>query len=87
MAKTEIKAPEAKEIKAPEAVKIVEIFVPRGNANDEPNMLISVNCMNFLLPRGKSSKVPDYVADEFYRSQRAQAIMDEHIDSMLGTSN
>jgi hypothetical protein len=61
----------------------VEIFVPRGYANDEPNLLISVNGVNYLLPRGKSSKVPKFVADEFYRGQRAQQALDEKQAQML----
>jgi hypothetical protein len=67
-------------------VKMEDIFVPKGYANDEPNLLISVNGNNFLLPRGKTSTVPYYIAEEFRRSLKAQEIMDEHIDSMLGAS-
>ena len=62
---------------------LVEVYVPKGNVNDEPNLLVSVNCKNFLLPRGKKSKVPKYIAKELARSQRAQEIADEHIDEML----
>ena len=64
----------------------VEIFVPRGYANDEPHVLIAVNGVNYLLPRGKSSKVPRHIAEEFNRSQRAQARQDENIEKMLGAS-
>ena len=91
MAKTENKTPDAveeiktEEVKAPK-VMTEEIFVPKGYVNDEPNLLISINGKNFLLPRGKTSTVPYYVAEEFRRSQKAQAIMDEHIDNMLGAS-
>lgn len=67
----------------PQAEEKVEIFVPRGYANDEPNLLISVNGVNYLLPRGKSSKVPKFVADEFYRGQRAQQALDEKQAQML----
>lgn len=70
-----------------EEIKTEEIFVPKGYVNEEPNLLISINGKNWVLPRGKTSTVPYYVAEEFRRSQRAQAIMDEHIDSMLGASN
>lgn len=91
MAKTENKAPEViEEVKTEEAaapeVKMEDIFVPKGYVNDEPNLLISVNGNNFLLPRGKTSTVPYYIAEEFRRSQKAQVIMDEHIDNMLGAS-
>lgn len=61
----------------------VEIFVPKGYANDEPNLLIAVNGVNYLLPKGKSSKVPKYIAEEFYRAQKAQEALDKRVDEML----
>lgn len=64
----------------------VEIHVPKGYANDEPNLLISVNGVNYLLPRGKSSKVPKFIAEEFYRSQKAQEALDKRVDEMLDAS-
>lgn len=51
--------------------KRVEIFVPRGMGNEEPNLFISVNGVNYLLPRGKKSSVPKEVAEEFHRSMAA----------------
>ena len=71
---------------APATEKRVEIFVPKGYANDEPNLLISVNGVNYLLPRGKTSKVPQFIADEFYRSQKAQEALDKRVDEMLEAS-
>lgn len=66
----------------------VEIFVPRGYAKDEPNLMIAVNGVTYLLPRGKKSYVPKHIADEFYRSQAAQDILDSHMEEMLKrTSN
>jgi len=72
----------------PEAVQEerVEIFVPKGYANDEPNLLIAVNGVNYLLPRGKSSKVPKHIAEEFHRSQKAQQALDDRKDEMLEAS-
>lgn len=64
----------------------VEIFVPKGYANDEPNLHIGVNGVNYLLPKGKKSLVPEAVAKEFYRSQRAQENLDENIEKMLEAS-
>lgn len=64
----------------------VEIFVPRGYANDEPNLLISVNGVNYLLPRGKTSKVPKFIADEFHRAKKAQETLDKRKDEMLEAS-
>lgn len=68
------------------AEKRVEIFVPKGYANDEPNLMIAVNGVNYLLPKGKTSKVPQFIADEFYRSQKAQEALDKHVDEMLEAS-
>lgn len=76
-AKTEPDAP---------AEERVDIFVPKGYANDEPNMMISVNGVNYLLPKGKTSKVPKHIAEEFYRSQKAQEALDKRVDEMLGAS-
>ena len=64
----------------------VEIFVPKGYANDEPNLMIAVNGVNYVLPKGKTSKVPKHIAEEFYRSQKAQEALDKRVDSMLESS-
>ena len=64
----------------------VEIAVPKGYANDDPNMIICINGVNYVLPRGKKSTVPDFVAAEFYRSQRAQEKLDETVEQMLDAS-
>ena len=68
------------------AEKRVEVFVPKGYANDDPNLFISVNGVNYLLPRGKKSEVPDFVAAEYYRSMEAQNKLDETVDKMLDAS-
>ena len=61
----------------------VELFVPRGYANEDPNHHIQVNGVNYILPRGKKSLVPDFVAAEFYRGQRAAEKRDENSAQML----
>ena len=71
----------------PEEEERVFITPPRGNANDEPNMLIAVNGVNYLLPRGKRSSVPKHIAEEFYRSQNAQNDADEKMTEMLDASS
>ena len=69
-----------------EGKKRVKIFIPKGYANDDPNLFVSVNGVNYLLPRGKESLVPSEIAAEIERSRRAQAEMDENIDKMLEAS-
>ena len=63
-----------------------EITVPKGYANDDPNLVIGINGVNYVLPRGKKSIVPDFVAAEFYRSQRAQEKLDDTVEQMLEAS-
>ena len=75
----------------PEAAKKVdtgvEVFIPRSsNANDDPNMFVSINGVNYLLPRGKKSLVPVEVAEEINRSIKAQEALDQRIDEMLAAS-
>ena len=80
----EVKTEEVK-TEAPKDDK-VNLFVPKGYANDEPNLLIAVNGVNYVLPKGKTSKVPKFVADEYYRSQKAQETLDKRMDEMLEAS-
>lgn len=63
-----------------------KIFIPKGYANDEPNLFVSVNGVNYLLPKGKESEVPKAVADEIRRSWAAQQKMDQHIDELMEAS-
>ncbi|MGM9642337.1 MAG: hypothetical protein ACI3XI_03910 [Eubacteriales bacterium] len=65
----------------------VKLHIPRGAANDEPNVFISVNGVGYLLPKGKDSMVPPEVKAEWERSVAAQAKMDEHVDEMLAEAN
>ena len=64
----------------------VEIFIPRGADREDPNLFVGINGVNYLLPRGKKSKVPVEVAEEINRSLEAQAILDQHVDEMLAAS-
>lgn len=61
----------------------VPLTIPRGAANDEHNVFISVNGVGYLLPKGKTSMVPPYVKAEWDRSVAAQNKMDEHRDELL----
>ena len=61
----------------------VDLFIPKGYANDEPNFFISVNGKNYLLPRGKTSKVPHEVKEEYDRAMRAQEALDAKSEALL----
>lgn len=71
---------------APAADDRVEVFIPRGHAGEDPNLFVSINGVNYLLPRGQTSRVPRYVAEEIKRAERAQERMDRRIDEMLEAS-
>ena len=64
----------------------VEVFIPKGYANDEPNLFVSINGVNYLLPKGKKSLVPDFVAAEIERSKKAAEKQDEKVEQMLEAS-
>ena len=64
----------------------VEIYIPRGAANDDPNLFVSVNAVNYLLPRGKTSMVPRHIADEVKRALAAQEAQDRRVVQMLAES-
>ena len=54
----------------------VDLFVPKSYVLDEPNLFISINGKNYLLPKGKTSSVPLSVKEEYERAQRAQEALD-----------
>lgn len=64
----------------------VELFIPRVSANEDPNFLICVNGVSYLLPRGKKSKVPQYVAYEYNRAVKAQEEYENTVDAILTNS-
>lgn len=66
-----------------EKEKRVKLFIPRGTSHEDPNVFISVNGVNYLLPKGKESLVPPAVAKEYDRSQRAQLIGDKNRDRLV----
>ena len=60
----------------------VEVFIERASGNDDPNLLVGINGVNYILPKGQTSKVPKFVADEIKRSRKAQLAQDKNIDQM-----
>lgn len=59
-----------------------EIMIPRAQANEDPNLFVAVNGVSYILPKGKKSKVPKYVAEEVRRAWEAQAAADDRIAKM-----
>ena len=60
-----------------------DVFVPKGLANDDPNLYVSVNGENFLLPKGQVSNVPIYVKAAIERSYGAQAFQEKRSNALI----
>ena len=64
-------------------VNYVPVTIPRGAPNDDPNVMVGINGINYVLPKGKTSMVPDFVAEEIRRSEYAKEIQDRNMDALL----
>ena len=60
--------------------KRVEVFIPRGSDREDPNLFVGINGVNYLLPRGKKSKVPAAVASEIKRADLAAERFYQSVD-------
>jgi hypothetical protein len=60
-----------------------DIFIPKGSSREDANLFVSVNGRNFLLPKGKTSNVPSYVAAEIRRAWAEEAQGDAKNDELL----
>ena len=65
---------------------MVSIRLFSDNGRYKGDLFVSVNGKNYLLPRGKKSKVPPEIAEEIRRANEAEEMMDAHIDEMLKAS-
>ena len=61
----------------------VELFIPRASSNEDPNEIIGLNGVLYVLPKGKKSLVPAAVAEEYHRAQRAKEIFDDGVSERL----
>ena len=61
----------------------VDVFVPRGGANEDPNLYVCINGREFLLPRGQSSNVPVYVKDAVDCLFRTQNYQEQHSNELI----
>lgn len=73
----------ANEKKTADKEERVEVFVPKGLANDDPNLYICINGVKYLVPKGQASMVPPHVKAAIERSQRAQTLYDKRSDSLI----
>lgn len=85
MKKDEVNTQEAQEAQEAQPER-VPITIPRGDKRDDSNLFVSVNGVNYLLPKGQTSMVPPEVAEEVKRSWEAERLMDEHSRELLESS-
>ena len=64
------------------AEAFAEVMPPRESGNQDPNFFIGLNGVNYLLPRGKKTRVPAAVGEEFARAQAARDAMFEAQDAL-----
>jgi len=76
-------AAETAAVKEPEKK---DIYIERGSANDDPNLVVCVNGVTYLLPKGKTSKVPLAVYNEIMRSRRAREMQDQRMEELRGAA-
>lgn len=76
----------AAEQKAEKKTRLVDLFVPRAQGNEDPNLIISINGKTWLLPKGKTSQVPPMVKAEYDRAMRAAESYEQTRERLLGAS-
>lgn len=73
-----------KKTNATKDVERVDVFVPRSGG--DAHVFIGVNGVNYVLPKGKTSNVPKHIAEEFYRSQKAEDAYEAKRSAMLNAN-
>lgn len=70
-----------------EAEELVEIMIPPTSVKNDPGLFVSVNGVNWLLPRGQKHKVPAYVRDEIERSWKAERALNGMKQELANQTN
>lgn len=61
----------------------VSVTIPRARYGEEENLFVAVNGVNYIVPKGKTVDVPDFVAAEIARAQAAEDKMYAEKERML----
>ena len=59
-----------------------EIFIPRSGDAGDAGLYVCVNGEAYLLPRGKTSRVPAHIAAEIRRSEAARDAQEKSAKAM-----
>lgn len=72
----------------PAKQKMVAITIPMVPGVLEEDVIIGINGVNYQIPRGKPEKVPEFVAKEYERSEKAQRqFLDNAAKRLLPATN
>lgn len=63
----------------------VKITLPRARKGEAEDLFVSINGVNYLVPKGKTVEVPDFVAEEIRRAQAAEDYMFDDKEQRLST--
>ena len=66
--------------------KKVTVNLPRARGSEPKELFVGINGVNYLVPKGKPVDVPDFVAAEIERAEKATQFMDEEKDRLLSAS-
>lgn len=55
----------------------VKITLPKARGSEPRELFVGVNGVNYLIPKGKTIEVPDFVAEEVKRAQAAEDFEDD----------
>lgn len=69
----------------PDPNERVKIRINKVSPNEEPNLFVAVNGVNYLIPKGKTVEVPRFVRDEIERSDRARDAFFHTIEELRNT--
>ena len=72
----------ARKLKTDPNARMVRVRLPKGSANEENFVLVSVNGKGYKIKKGEWVEVPDYIADVIERSELMQDLNDALIDSL-----
>lgn len=61
--------------------KTVKVRPEKRGEREDPNLFVGINGTTWIIPRGKTSEVPDYVAAEIERAKAAKEAFDDYKDA------
>ena len=65
----------------------VKITLPRARAGEEASLFVSINGVNYLIPKGKAVEVPAHVAWEIERARKASDYYHDTAEALQNQTN